>query len=110
VEGQGLRDRATDFDAANAVIFGASFDTPAENKAFASAQEFPYLLLSDVDHTVGQLYGVVRAGDDQYNAFPRRLSFLIDPEGVIRRIYNVTDVAGHAGDVLDDIAGYTTQV
>ena len=104
MEGQALRDRADEFDRAGAVILGASFDTPADNKAFAVAQEFPFPLLSDADQTVGRAYGVTRAGDDQYNAFPRRLSFLIDPDGVIRRIYNVADVAGHAAEVLVDIA------
>ena len=36
-------------------------------------------------------------------AFPRRLSYLIDPSGVIRRAYRVTDVAGHADEVLHDL-------
>ena len=88
---------------------GASFDTPAENKAFAAAQEFPYRLLSDTDQAVGRAYGVTRAGDDQYSQFARRLSFLIDPEGVIRRVYTVADVAGHADEVLADIASLAPQ-
>ena len=104
MEGQALRDRADEFDKAEAVILGASFDTPADNKAFAVAQEFPFPLLSDVDQRVGRAYGVTRAGDDQYTTFPKRLSFLIDPGGVIRKVYNVADVAGHAAEVLRDIA------
>ena len=31
------------------------------------------------------------------------MSYLIDPDGVIQRVYDVTDVAGHAGEVLDDL-------
>ena len=104
MEGQALRDRAAEFDARGAVILGASFDTPTDNKAFAAAQEFPFRLLSDTDQAVGRAYGVTRAGDDQYTQFARRLSFLIDPEGVVRRVYNVADVAGHADEVLADIA------
>jgi peroxiredoxin Q/BCP len=53
---------------------------------------------------VGRHYQVARGPDDQYVAFPRRLSFLIDPAGVIRRTYTVADVGGHAGQVLADVA------
>ena len=82
---------------------GASFDTPAENLEFAEAQRFDYPLLSDVDRAVGAAYDVVRDVDDQYASYPRRHSFLIDGEGVVRRVYVVTDVANHAADVLADL-------
>ena len=82
---------------------GASFDTPAENLEFAEAQGFDYPLLSDVDQQVGTAYDVVRDADDQYASYPRRHSYLIDGEGVVRRVYVVTDVAGHAADVLADL-------
>jgi peroxiredoxin Q/BCP len=110
VQGQGLRDSAHRFDELNAVILGASFDTPAENLAFATAQEFPYRLLSDVDHQVGSAYEVTRAPDEKYADYPKRYSYLIDPTGVIVRAYDVTDVAGHAEQVLRDLveAGATS--
>lgn len=34
---------------------------------------------------------------------PERRTFLIDPNGIIRRIYDVTDVSHHADEVLDDL-------
>ena len=80
-----------------------SFDTPAENLAFAKDQQFPYRLLSDVDRVAGAAYGVVRNSDDQYAAFPKRMTFLIDPTGVVRKVYAVTDVDKNPQDVLDDI-------
>ena len=40
-----------------------------------------------------------RAGAD----FARRHSFLIDPAGVVRKVYEVTDVATHPQQVLDDV-------
>jgi len=86
------------------MVLGVSFDTPTDNKAFAAAQEFGFPLLSDVDRAVGTRYEVMRDDDDQYVAFPRRLSYLIDPEGVIRRSYLVSDVAGHADEVLRDLS------
>lgn len=85
------------------MILGASFDTPAENLAFAEAQNFNYRLLSDVDRTVGAQYDVRRADGEQYADYAKRHAFLIDPEGVIRQTYVVTDVAAHAADVLADL-------
>ena len=103
MQGQGLRDSAQRFDRLNAIILGASFDTPDENLAFAIAQEFPFRLLSDIDHSVGTAYEATRDASEKYAEFPRRLSYLIDPEGVIARAYDVTDVAGHAEQVLRDL-------
>ena len=85
------------------MIVGASFDTPADNKQFADAEGFPYRLLSDHDRSVGQAYGVTKGADEQYAGFPRRRSFLIDPDGIVRKIYDVTDTAGHPQQVLDDL-------
>ncbi len=84
-------------------VLGASFDTPQENLAFAEAQGFPFRLLSDTDRIVGIAYEVARAPDDKFAAFPRRYSYLIDPDGLIHRAYDVTDVARHAEDVIADI-------
>ncbi len=104
MEGQALRDRADAFRHADCAVIGISFDTPADNKEFADAQAFGFALLSDVDQRVGRRYEVLRDDDDQYAEFPRRVSYLIDPEGVIRRAYVVADVARHADDVLADLA------
>lgn len=71
--------------------------------AFAEAQEFPFRLLSDVDHRVGEAYEVARDPADRFAAFPRRLSYLIDPTGLIHRAYDVTDVGRHAADVIVDV-------
>jgi thioredoxin-dependent peroxiredoxin len=86
------------------VVLGASFDTVDDNRHFAAEQQFPFRLLSDHDRTVGRAYDVVRPAGDQYQAFARRFSFLINPEGVIARIYDVADVKGHADEVLADLA------
>jgi len=84
-------------------VLGASFDTPADNKAFADAEGFDFKLLSDVDRSVGTIYGAARAPDDQYADYAKRISFLLDPNGVVQRAYEVTDTAAHADDVLRDL-------
>ena len=106
MEGQALRDSADQFADHHAVILGASFDTPAENLAFAEAQEMPFTLLSDVDRSVGTAYEVVRGPDERYAEFARRFSYLIDPDGVVRRAYDVADVAEHAAQVLRDLEAF----
>ena len=103
IEGQGLRDLAGEFAAAGCVILGASFDTPAENLDFDKRQGFGFPLLSDADHSVGVAYEVVRRGDEHYGSFAERFSYLIDPEGIVRRAYPVSDVDNHAAEVLDDL-------
>src|SRR4029077_2168051 len=102
-QGQGLRDSPPRFEELNAVILGASFDTPAENLAFSEAQNFPFHLLSDVDRAVGTTYQVARAPGEKYPEYPMRHSYPLDPDGRIRRRYEVADTAGHAAEVIADL-------
>jgi len=99
-----LRDQAQEFEDAGCRIFGISFDTPADNKTFKDKFEFPFSLLSDEDKVVGTSYEVLREPDDPFADFPQRISYLIDPHGVIQKSYAVTDPAGHAAEVLADLA------
>jgi thioredoxin-dependent peroxiredoxin len=85
------------------VILGASFDSVEENRRFAAEQQFGFRLVSDPDRSVGRSYGVARPSGDQYAAFARRLSYLIGPDGLIARSYDVADVKRHADDVLADL-------
>jgi peroxiredoxin Q/BCP len=100
IEGQELRDHAEDFRVADCVVVGLSFDSPEENKAWADEQGFEFPLLSDVDHSVGRRFEVERDADDQYAHFPLRVSYLVDPDGVIRKTYAVSGVQAHATSVL----------
>jgi peroxiredoxin Q/BCP len=87
----------------DAVVVGASFDTPDDNKVFAEAEQFGYQLLSDVDKQVGALYEVTRPAGDERVGFALRIAYLIDPEGIIRKAYEVTDTSGFGQEVLDDL-------
>ena len=98
-----MRDQAQMYEDAGCVVLGASFDTPADNAVFGSSQDFPFDLLSDESREVGAAYGAVRDPSDAYANYPKRISYLIDPDGVIERTYEVTDPAGHAVAVLADL-------
>jgi peroxiredoxin len=63
-----------------------------------------FRLLCDVDRSVAAAYQVLRPPGDQYEDFPLRVSYLIDPDGVVRKGYLVADVRGHASEILDDLA------
>lgn len=52
---------------------------------------------------MGKAFGALRAGGT-YADYPQRYSFLIDPQGIIQRTYDVNDVDGHARQVLADLA------
>ena len=106
MEGQGLRDRASDFSDLGAVIVGASFDSVEEQKKFADEYDFLFPLISDPERKIGELYGVARPVDDPAVAFSLRTSFLISPEGLIAAIWNqdsITDFQTHGDEVLSVI-------
>jgi len=92
------------------VIVGASFDSVEDQKKFSDAEQFPYQLISDESKEIGKAYQAERTPDmDYYEAgIPQRISYLINPEGVIAKAYDFgaggLDLAEHASAVLADIA------
>jgi peroxiredoxin Q/BCP len=103
MEGEGFRDRAPEFEALGAEVLGASFDPPEANRAFAEKFRLPFPLLSDTDRTVGERYQVRRAPDEKRSSAARRITYLIDPGGVVRRAYRVREIEPHPGEVLEDL-------
>ena len=89
-------------------MVGASFDTVEEQRTFADTESFPFALISDPDKSIGRQYHAEREpGEDHYDwGVPRRITYLIDPEGSIAATYDLTgqDLASHAAYVLADIA------
>jgi len=76
------------FDSVNCVVLGASFDTVDDNRAFKEKFGYQFELLSDVDEQVGVEYEVRDPGTDKVH-FAKRYGYLIDPEGVIVKSYDV---------------------
>ncbi len=94
-------------------MLGASFDSVEDQKAFAESQSFPYSLLSDEGREVGRAFDAERVeGEDYFEAgLPRRVSYLISPEGKIAQAYDLTgqDLSAHASQLLSDIATASEQ-
>ena len=103
LESRGFRERAREFGDLGAEIIGASFDTPEENCTFAETEDLPYRLLSDPSREVGERYETLRAPEEPNQEWPKRRTYLIDPDGVIRRAYRVRDIHEHVGEVLEDL-------
>ena len=59
----------------------ASTDTLEDNTAFAEKNGASFPILADVDKSVSDAYGVLGA-----SGYAGRVTFYIDPEGVIERI------------------------
>ena len=60
-------------------------------------------MLSDVDREVGAIYEAKRHDTESSPEYAKRRTYLIDPEGVIRRAYRVTDIPAHPDEVLADL-------
>jgi peroxiredoxin Q/BCP len=56
-------------------------------------------LLSDPDKVAGGAYGVIQ----EDKPYPARITFLIDPEGKIEKVYNPVVPAEHPDEVLADL-------
>ncbi len=82
-------------------VLGASFDTPEDNRAFAEKYGYRGTLLSDIDHAVGRAYETLRAPEEPTPEYAKRRTYLIDPDGVIRAAFRVTDIKSHPQEVLD---------
>lgn len=78
-------------------VLGASFDTVPENADFAAKFNFPFPLLCDTDRAIGMAYGACAAPSDEY---PKRISYVIGPDGIIRHAFPKVDAKTHPAEVL----------
>jgi len=97
-----FRDIQAEFDAAGAAILGVSVDSVRSHEKFAEKYHLPFPLLSDEDKTVVSAYGVWRQKSNYGKTYfgTVRTTFLIDTQGVIRKIWPEVKVEGHVDEVL----------
>src|SRR5277367_3480509 len=85
----------------NAVVLGVSVDNVDSHKSFCTKEGLNFKLLADPDHTVVEKYGSVMEYSGMTLA--ARNTFLIDPTGVIRKVYVKVSPQGHSDEVLADL-------
>lgn len=85
----------------NAVVVGVSVDNVDSHKGFCAKEGLNFKLLADSSHVVVQEYGSIM----KYNGstIAARNTFLIDPAGVIRKVYLKVSPQGHSEQVLADL-------
>ena len=74
-----------------------SFDTPAENKAFAEKFGFTYPLLCDTDRAMGVAYGATDAGG---KGGAKRIGVIIGADGKVKEFVPKADTKGFPKDAL----------
>ena len=78
-------------------VFGVSYDTPEDNKAFADKYGLQFPLLSDTDHELAKAVGA--AGSMPYAS---RISYLVSADGTVLKAYPDVKPSEHAAEVIAD--------
>lgn len=90
------------YEARNAVIVGVSLDTVESHEKFCAKDGLGFPLLSDREGmTVSKEYGVL--GGFLGFKMDKRVTFLIDPEGKIAKVWRGVNPMVHSGQVLKEL-------
>jgi peroxiredoxin Q/BCP len=81
-----------------AEIVGVSADSVESHIKFSDRYSLPFTLLSDPERKVINLYGATGF------IFAKRVSFLINPKGIIEKVYDKVDPESHASQILTDLS------
>jgi peroxiredoxin Q/BCP len=98
-----FRDNLSRVQAAGAQVVGISADSPQSHEKFAGKYELNFPLLSDIDKGVLKAYGVFKKKSLYGREFMgiERTTFVVDRQGVIRKVFPKVKVNGHADAVID---------
>jgi thioredoxin-dependent peroxiredoxin len=98
VEAHNFQRDLAKYDARNAVILGVSVQDEKTHKEFCTKESLTFKLLADRGKQVSKEYGsVMNLGVMKLSA---RHTFLIDPQGVVRKVWLDVDVQKHSDEVL----------
>jgi peroxiredoxin Q/BCP len=81
-------------------VLGISFDPPEANRAFAEKHGYTFPLLCGVDRRVGLAYQAAEKPDD---AYARRYTYVIGPDGKIEQAIDTKDPGGQAAALLPTV-------
>jgi peroxiredoxin Q/BCP len=101
-----FRDAFADFKKQDIKVLGVSVDSEASHKKFAAKYKLPFTLLADPDHSIADSYGVY--GEKKFMGRTymgvKRMTFLIDEKGKIKKVFEKVKPEEHASDVLEAFA------
>lgn len=94
-----FRDAFERYGRAGVVIFGVSRDSQQSHREFRKKHSLPFPLVADESGAIQQAYGV----PSRYGGLAKRMSFLIDPKGLIAHVWPDVDPGVHAEEVLSTV-------
>jgi peroxiredoxin Q/BCP len=98
-----FRDAFSKFKKRDIKVLGVSPDSEASHKKFAAKHKLPFTLLADTDRSISEAYGVW--GEKKFMGRTymgvRRMTFLIDEKGKIKKIFEKVKPEEHASEVLE---------
>src|SRR6266481_8856290 len=105
VEACSFRDADHEMQKRGVVVLGISADDIASHQKFADKYGLTFPLLADTDTTVSQLYGVWKEKNMYGKKYMgvNRETFLIDKDGIVRRVWHKVKPDDHASEVLSII-------
>ncbi len=97
-----FQDNLPAFKTSRAVVLGVSILDEASKAKFAQKHDLTFPLLADADHSVAEKYGVWQQKSMYGRTFMgiARTTFLIGPDGTVKKRWDNVKVNGHADDVL----------
>lgn len=93
-----FRDNISLYSNNDIIVLGISYDSPESHKKFKEKYNLPFILLSDSEKKVAELYHANHGISGKFVA--NRVTYLIDEEGIIVDYFENVDVSTHALDVL----------
>ena len=104
-EGIGFRDELKQYNKLNTTIIGVSADPPSKKKKFVDKYSFNYLMICDESHKMLKAYkawGLKKFMGREYEGI-YRISYLVNNEGFIKKVYDDVKTKSHACDILDTL-------
>jgi peroxiredoxin Q/BCP len=97
-----FRDEFAAFKKRGAVVLGVSVDSVKSHDKFVGKFKLPFTLLADVDRAIVQAYGVWGEKSFMGRKYmgTHRVTFLIGPDGAIKKIWPEVKPEHHAREVL----------
>jgi thioredoxin-dependent peroxiredoxin len=100
-----FRDANREMQKQGVVVLGVSADSIESHQKFADKYGLRFPLLSDTDTTVSQLYGVWKEKNYAGKTYlgVNRETFLIDKDGIVRKVWPKVKAVEHAQEVMETI-------
>jgi peroxiredoxin Q/BCP len=100
-----LRDANTELKKKGAVVLGVSTQGESSHKRFSAKYNLNFPLVADSDKAISKAYGTIGGGGllaaaKSLTGLADRVTFIIDPKGVITHVIDSPNTKNHAEEVL----------